>query len=74
MRFQPRAGHLLAAASDKVVTIFDVETDRQIHSFQVSLIKKYAVVGNLNVCALFFKNNFIIQVHNYPLLLFPGAF
>ncbi|KAJ6956439.1 transcriptional corepressor LEUNIG-like isoform X2 [Populus alba x Populus x berolinensis] len=34
VRFQPGVGHLLAAASDKVVTIFDVETDRQIHSFQ----------------------------------------
>ncbi|PNT51407.1 hypothetical protein POPTR_002G241800v4 [Populus trichocarpa] len=34
VRFQPRDGHLLAAASEKVVTIFDVETDRQIHSFQ----------------------------------------
>nr|XP_034915928.1 transcriptional corepressor LEUNIG_HOMOLOG-like isoform X1 [Populus alba]XP_034915929.1 transcriptional corepressor LEUNIG_HOMOLOG-like isoform X1 [Populus alba] len=34
VRFQPRVGHLLAAASDKVVTIFDVEADRQIHSFQ----------------------------------------
>jgi len=74
VRFQPRVGHLLAAASEKVVTIFDIETDRQIHSFQVSHIKKYAVFGNLKVHALFFKNNFIIQVHNYPLLLFPGAF
>lgn len=35
VRFQPRMGHLLAAASDKVVSIFDVETDRQLHSFQV---------------------------------------
>ncbi|KAL9360797.1 hypothetical protein Peur_048920 [Populus x canadensis] len=34
VRFQPRVGHLLAAASEKVVTIFDIETDRQIHSFQ----------------------------------------
>ncbi|KAG6785338.1 hypothetical protein POTOM_011068 [Populus tomentosa] len=34
VRFQPRVGNLLAAASDKVVTIFDVESDRQIHSFQ----------------------------------------
>lgn len=36
MRFQPITGHLLAAASDKVVSIFDVENDRQTHSFQVS--------------------------------------
>ena len=35
MRFQPIIGNLLAAASDKVVSIFDVETDRQIHTFQV---------------------------------------
>lgn len=36
MRFQPITGHLLAAASDKVVSIFDVENDRQTHAFQVS--------------------------------------
>ncbi|PON60795.1 WD repeat containing protein [Trema orientale] len=34
VRFQPRIGNLLAAASDKVVSIVDVETDKQIHSFQ----------------------------------------
>ncbi|XP_073040609.1 transcriptional corepressor LEUNIG_HOMOLOG [Primulina eburnea] len=34
VRFQPISGHLLAAASDKVVSIFDVENDRQTHSFQ----------------------------------------
>lgn len=34
VRFQPRIGQLLAAASDKVVSIFDVETDRKTHSFQ----------------------------------------
>ncbi|KAG6425417.1 hypothetical protein SASPL_115852 [Salvia splendens] len=34
VRFQPITGHLLAAASDKVVSIFDVENDRQTHSFQ----------------------------------------
>lgn len=34
VRFQPRMGQLLAAASDKVVSIFDVETDRQIYSIQ----------------------------------------
>ncbi|XP_052186352.1 transcriptional corepressor LEUNIG_HOMOLOG-like isoform X2 [Diospyros lotus] len=34
VRFQPIIGHLLAAASDKEVSIFDVETDRQIHTFQ----------------------------------------
>ncbi|KAA8543476.1 hypothetical protein F0562_021029 [Nyssa sinensis] len=34
VRFQPIIGHVLAAASDKVVYIFDVETDRQTLSFQ----------------------------------------
>lgn len=34
MRFQP-AGNLLAAALDKTVSIFNVETDRQTYSFQV---------------------------------------
>ncbi|KAM3683891.1 hypothetical protein ACJW31_12G183200 [Castanea mollissima] len=34
VRFQPRIGQLLAAASDKVVSIFDVETDRKTLSFQ----------------------------------------
>ncbi|CAN1269701.1 Transcriptional corepressor LEUNIG_HOMOLOG [Linum perenne] len=34
VRFQPGMGQLLAAASDKVVSIFDVETDRQTHAFQ----------------------------------------
>lgn len=35
MRFQPRLGQLLAAASDKVVSIFDVETNNQMYSFKV---------------------------------------
>ncbi|KAK1355957.1 Transcriptional corepressor LEUNIG [Heracleum sosnowskyi] len=34
VRFQPISGRLLAAASDTVVSIFDVETDMQRHSFQ----------------------------------------
>ncbi|CAL5427237.1 unnamed protein product [Camellia sinensis] len=34
VRFQPISGHVLAAASDKVVSTFDVETDRQTHTFQ----------------------------------------
>ncbi|CAL5436169.1 unnamed protein product [Camellia sinensis] len=36
VRFQPISGHVLAAASNKVVSVFDVETDRQTHAFQVS--------------------------------------
>jgi WD40 repeat protein len=35
VRFQPVMGNVLAAASDKVISIYDVETDRQTHSFQV---------------------------------------
>ncbi|XP_042514032.1 transcriptional corepressor LEUNIG_HOMOLOG-like isoform X2 [Macadamia integrifolia] len=34
VRFQPRIGQLLAAAADNVVSIFDVESDRQTHSLQ----------------------------------------
>ncbi|KAL7084421.1 hypothetical protein ACP275_14G222400 [Erythranthe tilingii] len=34
VRFQPITGQFLAAASDKLVSIFDVENDRPIHSFQ----------------------------------------
>nr|GEU53588.1 transcriptional corepressor LEUNIG_homolog isoform X1 [Tanacetum cinerariifolium] len=34
VRFQPVTGHLLAAASDNTVSVYDVETDRQTHSFQ----------------------------------------
>uniref|UniRef100_M1BHS1 STY-L protein n=1 Tax=Solanum tuberosum TaxID=4113 RepID=M1BHS1_SOLTU len=34
VRFQPMTGRLLAAASEKMVSVFDVENDRQIHSFQ----------------------------------------
>ncbi|GMY26832.1 transcriptional corepressor LEUNIG_HOMOLOG isoform X2 [Fagus crenata] len=34
VRFQPRIGQLLAAAAENVVSIFDVETDRQTHSLQ----------------------------------------
>lgn len=35
VRFQPRVGHLLAAAAGSVVSLFDVESDRQMHSLQV---------------------------------------
>ncbi|KAL1818568.1 hypothetical protein ACET3Z_013437 [Daucus carota] len=34
VRFEPENGCLLAAASDEVVSIFDVETDMQTHLFQ----------------------------------------
>lgn len=35
VRFQPRLGHLLAAAANNMVAIFDVETDRQTHLLKV---------------------------------------
>ncbi|QCE05469.1 transcriptional corepressor LEUNIG_HOMOLOG-like isoform X1 [Vigna unguiculata] len=34
VRFQPRVGHLLAAASGSFVSLFDVETCMQMHTFQ----------------------------------------
>ncbi|KAF3457670.1 hypothetical protein FNV43_RR02328 [Rhamnella rubrinervis] len=34
VRFQPRIGHLMAAAAGNIVSIFDVENDRQTHSLQ----------------------------------------
>ncbi|KAI3506911.1 hypothetical protein L1887_21548 [Cichorium endivia] len=37
VRFQPGSGKLLASASDKIVSIFDVETDRQTHSLQAHM-------------------------------------
>lgn len=35
VRFQPRIGQLLAAAVDNIVSVFDVDTDRQTLSLQV---------------------------------------
>ncbi|CAH1447199.1 unnamed protein product [Lactuca virosa] len=37
VRFQPGSGQLLASAAAKVVSIFDVETDRQTHSLQAHM-------------------------------------
>nr|XP_043636344.1 transcriptional corepressor LEUNIG_HOMOLOG-like isoform X2 [Erigeron canadensis] len=37
VRFQPGSGQLLAAASDTIVSIFDVETNRQTHSLQAHM-------------------------------------
>lgn len=53
MRFQPRTGQTLAAASDKVVSIFDVETDRQTYSFQV-LTMRYCIYLVIEVEELIF--------------------
>jgi hypothetical protein len=38
VRFQPRFGQLLAAAAENVVSIFDVEADRQTHSLRVLVL------------------------------------
>ena len=38
MRFQPRTGKYLAAATENVVSILDVETQACRHSLQVSLM------------------------------------
>lgn len=37
VRFQPRIGQFMAAASGNIVSIFDAESDRQTHSLQVRL-------------------------------------
>ena len=37
VRFQPRTGQYLAAATENVVGIYDVETETCVHSLQVSL-------------------------------------
>lgn len=34
VRFQPRAGRLLAAAADNVVTIFDIQSETRVHTLQ----------------------------------------
>ena len=46
VRFQPRIGQLLAAASDNVVSIFDIESDRQTHSLQVLVLNLEAEKTN----------------------------
>ncbi|KAK9280931.1 hypothetical protein L1049_003822 [Liquidambar formosana] len=48
LRFQPRIGQFLAAASDKVVSIFDVEHDRKIHTFQGHLDLVHSVCWDVN--------------------------
>ena len=37
VRFQPRTGQYLAAATENVVGIYDVETETCVHSLQVTL-------------------------------------
>lgn len=38
VRFQPNIGQLLAAAAESVVSVFDVESDRNLHTLQVPYI------------------------------------
>lgn len=63
MRFQPITGQLLAAASDKVVSIFDVENDRQLQSFQVFL-QLLCVVDYINcyLTTIYVSCTFIFSV------------
>ncbi|KAJ4722964.1 transcriptional corepressor [Melia azedarach] len=48
VRFQPRIGHQLAAASENVVSIFDVETDRLTHSFKGHSTEIHSVCWDMN--------------------------
>eukprot|EP00262_Sarcandra_glabra_P006462 TRINITY_DN1877_c0_g3_i3.p1 TRINITY_DN1877_c0_g3~~TRINITY_DN1877_c0_g3_i3.p1 ORF type:complete len:755 (-),score=159.15 TRINITY_DN1877_c0_g3_i3:137-2401(-) len=48
VRFQPRIGHLLAAAADNVVSIFDVETDKQTYSLQGHSKEVHSVCWDAN--------------------------
>ncbi|KAL9406993.1 hypothetical protein Peur_003965 [Populus x canadensis] len=48
VRFQPRIGQLLAAASDNVVSIFDIESDRQTHSLQGHSTEVHSVCWDVN--------------------------
>ncbi|PIA40164.1 hypothetical protein AQUCO_02500100v1 [Aquilegia coerulea] len=48
VRFQPRIGQLLAAASDNIVSVFDVETDRQTHSLQGHTKEVHSVCWDVN--------------------------
>ncbi|XP_076960895.1 transcriptional corepressor LEUNIG_HOMOLOG-like [Bidens hawaiensis] len=57
VRFQLGSGQLLAAASNKVVSIFDVETDRQTHSLQEHL-------GNVNYLCWNANGEYLASVSN----------
>ncbi|CAK7336256.1 unnamed protein product [Dovyalis caffra] len=48
VRFQPRIGQLLAAASENVVSIFDIETDRQTHLLQGHSTEVHSVCWDVN--------------------------
>lgn len=48
VRFQPRTGQLLAAAADNIVSIFDVEADRQTHALQGHAKEVHSVCWDVN--------------------------
>ncbi|XP_011020662.1 PREDICTED: transcriptional corepressor LEUNIG-like [Populus euphratica] len=48
VRFQPRIGQLLAAAAENVVSIFDVEADRQTHSLRGHSTAVHSVCWDVN--------------------------
>ncbi|KAF9610955.1 hypothetical protein IFM89_025988 [Coptis chinensis] len=48
VRFQPRTGQLLAAAAENIVSIFDVETDRQTHALQGHTKELHSVCWDVN--------------------------
>ncbi|CAL0328452.1 unnamed protein product [Lupinus luteus] len=48
VRFQPRIGHLLAAAAGNVVSLFDVESDRQMQSLQGHSTDVHSVCWDTN--------------------------
>ncbi|KAE9621127.1 putative transcription factor WD40-like family [Lupinus albus] len=48
VRFQPRIGHLLAAAAGSVVSLFDVESDRQMQSLQGHSTDVHSVCWDTN--------------------------
>ncbi|KAF9686238.1 hypothetical protein SADUNF_Sadunf03G0138000 [Salix dunnii] len=48
VRFQPRIGQLLAAAAENVVSIFDIEADRQTHSLQGHSTEVHSVCWDVN--------------------------
>jgi hypothetical protein len=47
VRFQPSIGELLAAATENIVSVFDVETDRRMHTLQVTYISLTEIINLL---------------------------
>lgn len=71
MRFQPRIGQLLAAAAENVVSIFDVETDRQTHSLRVGY--HYQIQKKLESIRTPLSNIYIITFFSMGLCCFKLA-